>query len=149
VSDTGAEVLTWNPEVLGLVLEEAFEPPPVNLAAQAGAGVEVFNASSQPDWDDLAVDRLQRYNFNTVLPENPDAPFQSDTTIVDFTTTRKGSRLSQLMRLFNVSSANVIAQPDPNSPVAYRLLVGASFDSCRQPPPPVEITPTPSPTPTP
>ena len=149
VTDTGAEVLTWNPEVLGLVLAEAFEPPPVNLAAQASARVEVVNASGRPDWAALAVDRLQRYNFDAVLPENLDAPFQADSTIVDFTTTRKGSRLGQLMRLFNVSSANVIAQPDPNSPVAYRLLVGANYDSCRQPPPPVEVTPTLSPTPTP
>jgi hypothetical protein len=51
------------------------------------------------------------------------------------------------MRMFNVRGENVIAQPDPNSRIAYRLLVGANYDSCRPAPPPVEVTPTPSPTP--
>ena len=147
-SENGAEVLKWNPEVLALVLAEAFEPPPANLAAQPGARVEVLNASGKPDWDDLAVDRLRRYNFDPIEPDNPDTDVREDSVIVDYTTTPKGSRVGQLARLFRVPAANIVAQPDPNSPVAYRLLVGANFDSCRRPPPPVEVTPTPSPTPT-
>lgn len=149
VTENGAEVLQWNPEVLGLVLAEAFEPPPVNLAAQSIASIEVLNASGLPDWDDLAIARLQRYNFEAVQPANPDVEFRPDAIIVDRTTTSKGSRIGQLMRLFNVPAGNVISQPDPNSPVAYQLYVGASYDSCRKPPPPVEVTPTPSPTPDP
>ncbi|HJW84530.1 MAG TPA: LCP family protein [Anaerolineae bacterium] len=147
VSDNGAQVLTWNPEVLKLVLGEAFEPPPANLASQAVARIEVLNASGKPDWDDLAVDRLLRYNFDVVLPDDPDTAPQADSVIVDYTTTRKGSRLGQLMRLFRVDNASVVAQPDPNRPVAYRLIVGASYAPCLKPPPPVEVTPTPSPTP--
>ena len=147
VGENGAEVLQWDPAVLGLVLAEAFEPPPANLAAQASARIEVLNASGRPDWDDLAVDRLRRYNFDAIQPENPNAEFRSETLIVDYTTTPKGSRLGQLTRLFNLPLENVIAQPDPHSPVAYRLRVGANYDSCRKPPPPVEVTPTPSPTP--
>jgi LCP family protein required for cell wall assembly len=146
-SENGAEVLKWNPEVLALVLAEAFEPPPANLAAQPGARVEVLNASGKPDWDDLAVDRLQRYNFDAIQPDDPDTDIREDSVIVDYTTTPKGSRVGQLARLFRVPAANIVAQPDPNSPVAYRLLVGANFDSCRRPPPPVEVTPTPSPIP--
>lgn len=149
LTDGGAQVLTWNPEVLALVLAEAFEPPPANLAAQASAKIEALNASGILDWDDLAVDRLRRYNFDVTQPANPDVPVQADTTLIDFTTTRKGSRVGQLMKLFRVVAANVIAQPDPDSPVAYRLMVGASFDPCHPPPPPVEVTPTPSPTPAP
>ncbi len=149
LAENGAEVLKWNPEVLSLVLAEAFEPPPANLATQASAKVEVFNASGKPDWDDLAVDRLLRHNFDVVLPPNPDTDFREESVIVDYTTTGKGSRAGQLARLFNVPAGNIIAQPDPNSRVAYRLLVGANYDSCRRPPPPVEVTPTPSPTPDP
>jgi hypothetical protein len=145
----GAQVLSWNPETLALVLAEAFEPPPANLASQASAKVAVYNASGKPDWDDLAVDRLTRYNFDVTLPDDPRADFNVDTVIVDYTTTRKGSRLNQLMRLFNVNSANVVSQPDPNSGVAYRLIVGANFDSCRRPPPLVQVAPTPSPPPNP
>ncbi|HLF28410.1 MAG TPA: LCP family protein [Anaerolineae bacterium] len=144
VSATGASVLSWDPQVLAVVLDEAFEPPPANLAAQASARVEVLNASGKPDWDDLAVDRLVRYNFDIVLPDPPETDFRADSVIIDYTTTAKGSRLNQLARLFNVPAANIVAQPDANSPVAYRLLVGAGFDSCRKPPPPVEVTPTPT-----
>jgi hypothetical protein len=148
VAENGAEVLSWNPEILALVLAEAFEPPPQNLTSQASAIVEVYNASGKPDWDDLAVDRLLRYNFDVALPPNPDVDFRADTVIIDYTTTPKGSRLALLARLFNVPAGNIVAQPDPNSPIDYRLLVGANYDSCRKPPPPVEVTKTPTPTPT-
>jgi len=149
VTENGAEVLKWNPEILSLVLAEAFEAPPENLAAQSSARIEVFNASGLPDWDDLAIARLRNYNFEVVLPAHSDVDVQQGTVIVDHTTTSKGSRIGQLRRLFNVPAGNVVAQPDPNSPVAYQLYVGASFDSCVKPPPPVEVTPTPSPTPDP
>ena len=148
VAENGAQVLTLNREVLALVLAEAFEPPPANTASQASAAVEVLNGSGFPDWDDLAIDRLLRYNFDAVAPPNPDVEFRADTVIVDYTTTSKGARVAQLARLFHVPGGNIIAQPDANSPVAYRLIVGASYDPCRKPPPPVEVTPTPSPTPT-
>jgi hypothetical protein len=147
VAENGAQVLAWNPEVLQLVLEEAFEPPPVNVAAQASARVAVYNASGRPDWDDLAVSRLVSNNFAVALPDDPGAPFSAESVIYDYSTTGKGSRLPQLMRLFNVQPENVIAQPDPNSAVTYRLLVGSNYDSCRPAPPPVNITPTPSPAP--
>ena len=148
LAENGAQVLTVNHEVLALVLAEAFEPPPANVASQASAVVEVLNGSGFPDWDDLAIDRLLRYNFDVVAAPNPDVEFRADMVIVDYATTSKGSRVSQLARLFHVPAGNIIAQPDPNSPVAYRLIVGASYDPCRKPPPPVEVTPTPSPTPT-
>jgi len=146
ITESGAEVLRWNPEVLALVLAEAFEPPPANLASQASAKVEVYNASGLLDWDDLAVARLERDNFLPILPPNPDTDFRQDSVIIDYTTTPKGSRVAQLARLFRVLFTNIIQQPDANSPVPYRLLVGANFDPCRKPPPPVEVTPTPTPT---
>jgi anionic cell wall polymer biosynthesis LytR-Cps2A-Psr (LCP) family protein len=148
VAEEGAQVLRINPEVLALVLAEAFAPPPANAASQASAAVEVWNASGFPDWDDLAIDRLLRYNFEVVGSPNSDADRRADTMIVDYSTTSKGSRVSQLARLFQVPAGNIVSQPDPNSPVAYRLIVGASYDPCRKPPAPVEVTPTPSPTPT-
>ncbi len=148
VAENGAQVLHINPEVLALVLAEAFEPPPANVASQASAAVEVWNASGFPDWDDLAIDRLLRYNFEVVGSPDSDVDLRADTMIVDYTTTSKGSRVSQLARLFQVPVGNIVSQPDANSPVAYRLIVGASYDPCRKPPPPVEVTPTPTPSPT-
>jgi anionic cell wall polymer biosynthesis LytR-Cps2A-Psr (LCP) family protein len=149
VADNQAEVLKWNPEILALVLGEAFEPPPANLTSQATARIEVLNASGYPDWDDLAVDRLKRYNFDVTLPADANVQPRADSLIVDRTTTAKGSRLQQLMRLFDVPASNVIQQPDANNPIAYQIIVGASYDPCRRPPPPVEVTRTPTPTPPP
>jgi anionic cell wall polymer biosynthesis LytR-Cps2A-Psr (LCP) family protein len=149
VTENKAEVLLWNPEVMRLVLEEAFEAPPENLATQAGARIEVLNGSGYADWDDLAIFRLERYNYQVEQPEDPRTNFRADSAIIDFTTTSKGSRVSQLRRLFNVPPENVTSRPDPNSPVAYQLIVGGQYDPCRRPPPPVEVTPTPSPTPDP
>lgn len=147
VTENQAEVLLWNPDVMRLVLEEAFEAPPENVTTQAGARIEVLNGSGHPDWDDLAIFRLERYNYQVVQPDDPRADFRADSAIIDFTETSKGSRVSQLRRLFNVPAENVVAHPDPNSPIAYQLIVGANYDPCRRPPAPVEVTPTPSTTP--
>jgi len=38
-----------------------------------------------------------------------------------------------------------VSQPDPNSPVPFRLIVGAGYQPCVRPSPPVWPTPTPTP----
>ena len=147
VSANGADVLAIQPDRMALVVAEAFTPPLSNVASQATARVEVWNGSSVPNWDLLAVDRLTSQGFTVPSYITADHPY-TQTLIVNYTSTTKGSRLNQLMRLFNVKQSQVIAQPDDNSPVTYRLIVGPDFDACKPPAPPVDFPPTPTRTPT-
>ncbi len=150
VADNGAQVLLPIADRMGLVIDEAFAPPLTNVASQASAQVEVRNGSGRADWDLLAVDRLASQGF--VVPSyGPADRTVTQTLIVNYGTTTKGSRLNQLMRVFNVKPAQVINQPDANSPVAFKLIVGPDFNSCEPPALPINfpaLTPTPAPTPT-
>ncbi|MFN8596912.1 MAG: LCP family protein [Anaerolineae bacterium] len=148
VTDTGAQVLALNSELAQLVIDEAFTPPLTNVAAQASARVEVENGTGWTNYDLLAVDRLTTNGF--VVPSyGPADQVYSQTQIINFASTTKGSRLNQLVRLFNVKANQVINQPDPNSAVALRVIVGRDFDPCKPPAPPVALpTPTPTPAPT-
>ncbi len=145
-SETGAAVLRILPEQVRLVVEEAFEPPLTNAAAQSSAQVNVLNGTGWASYDLLAVDRLKSNGFG-VASFGRAAQVVSRTQIINFGTTTKGSRLNQLVRLFNVKADQVINQPDANSPIGFRLIVGPDFDPCKPPPPAVNL-PTPTPTPT-
>jgi LCP family protein required for cell wall assembly len=145
-TETGAAVLGILPERVPLVVQEAFQPPLTNVAAQSSAQVEVLNGSGRASYDLLAVDRLRSNGFGVASFETA-AEVVSRTQIINFGTTTKGSRLNQLVRLFNVKADQVIDQPDANSPIGFRITVGRDFDPCVPPPSAVNL-PAPSPTPT-
>lgn len=143
----GANVLIPHTEAILEELEPLFNPYPYQ-APQGFNQIEVWNGSGRRDWDLLAADKLL-YNGFIVTHVQPADTYYEHSVIIDFTATSKGSPLPLLQRLFNVWGANVIAQPDPNSPVPFRLIVGADYQPCVRPRGPVWATPTPIPPPTP
>jgi LCP family protein required for cell wall assembly len=146
-TDTGAQVLLIAPDRVQLVIDEAFTPPLSNVASQAAAQVEVVNGSGRKNWELLATDRLTSQGFIVPNYAVSDQPI-THTQIINFLTTNKGSRLNQLLRVFNLKPDRVINQPTENSPIAFRLLIGPDFDSCKSPTSLIAF-PTPTPTPTP
>lgn len=146
-TDTGAQVLLIAPERVQMVIDEAFTPPLSNVASQAAAQVEVVNGSGHPNWELLAADRLASQGFGVPSYTVSDRPI-TRTQIINYQTTSKGSRLNPLLRVFNLKSDRVINQPTENSPIAFRLLIGPDFDTCKSPTALITF-PTPTPTPTP
>jgi LCP family protein required for cell wall assembly len=147
VTETGASVLRYNYKTIAPYLDETFAPMPKNIASQAPAWVDVLNGTAHADWDRVAADRLGWDGF-TVLSWGKADTLYDHTTLIDYTTTQKGSRLSALADLFGVAPDNVLKQPDRNSPVAYRVIVGADFEPCQRPSRGQWPTPVPSATPT-
>lgn len=141
----GANVLLPDTEKILEELEPLFNPYPYQ-APQGFNQIEVWNGSGKRDWGWLAADKLLSNGF-LVTDNRPADSYYEHSVIVDFTTTAKGSSLPLLQRLFNIPNANIIAQPDPNSPVPFRLIVGASYQPCVRPRAPVRATPTPTPPP--
>ncbi len=142
----GAQVLLIVPDRVQLVIDEAFTPPLSNVASQAAAQVEVVNGSGRPNWELLATDRLTSQGF--IVPDYSASEPVTQTQIINYQTTTKGSRLNQLLRLFNLKSDRVINQPTEDSPIAFKLIVGPDFDSCKSPTALIAF-PQPTPTPTP
>ena len=146
VSEEGANVYAYNYAELEPVLDEAFAEFPPNVASQAAALVEVWNGTTNPDWDRVATERLSWAGLPAWANGIADRLYEH-TTIVDYTTTSKGSRLPLIARLFRVGQPGIIQQPDANRLVDYRVILGADFDPCLKSGPVPVATATPTPTP--
>jgi polyisoprenyl-teichoic acid--peptidoglycan teichoic acid transferase len=127
----GAQVLLPTKDTITYIAD-ALSPPAGNRA-QSRPRVEVFNASgkqSMKDMELVAAERLTWEGFLVVAVGKSDMPPQPKTQIFDFTTTPKGSPISRLQSIFNVRKADVIAQPDPSSVPAARIVLGDDYNSC-------------------
>lgn len=143
----GAYVLLPVEGALEPLVAEALQPPAVGRANQPPFRVEVWDGTGRPGIAEVAAERLRWEGFN-VVGVYPADQLYSHTQIVDLTTTSKGSPLWLLERLYHRSNASVVRQPTEGSPVDFRILLGADYDSC-VPSGAIHYVPAPTPTPTP
>ncbi|MCS7061113.1 MAG: LCP family protein [Anaerolineae bacterium] len=117
----------------------------LNQRPNEGIPIEVWNATSDPDFGIVAADRLSELGFRILDIRNVEERVAA-TQIVDFTTTKKGSALPLLQRTFKIKDDLIISQPTPDG-ARYRIILGPDFNPCYyQARSPSEITPTPPPT---
>ncbi len=100
----------------------------LNQRPNDGIPIEVWNGTSSPGFGLAAVDRLTELGFRVVDVKAADRLY-NQTTVVDFTTTKKGSAIPLLTRTFGIRAKNVIAEPQPDGP-RYRIIVGPDFKTC-------------------
>ena len=119
----------------------------VSLNQREGEGipVEVWNATGRRSFGLAAAERLRELGFKVVDVQDVSEVF-TQTQIVDFTTTKKGSALPRLQRALNVRPENVSAQPSPGGP-SYRIIAGQDFEACYYKTTPTNISYVPRPTP--
>lgn len=149
VSEEGASVFLFNWEEISTTLQTAFNPPITFKAGQPAASIEVLNGTGNANWDAVGADRLAWAGYHVLNFGPADRPDYPTTVIYDYRTTPKGSRLNELGRLFRVSAPNLIAQPDPNASVEYRIILGQDWNPCQRAAVGVYPTRTPTPEPTP
>ncbi len=140
----GAAVLLPDRAAITALLAEAFAPPPANTLARSGPAVEVWNGTPNTAWAALAVDNLNWAGQAPVLGAADRADYPR-TQLYDFTVSPKGSVRAELQRLFSLGDGDVIAAPDANAPYPYRVVLGADYNTCVQPPQVIHATPTPGP----
>ncbi len=137
----GAEMVTpWTTPYGGAVflpqwekirpmLTEAMAPIPEARMGRTYQLVEVWNGTSNPDWDSLAVDRLYRIGFPAVTGE-PDRRDYAETRLVIFSERVKGTGAGYLQQMFQIPDSRVIRQPDEPSEFGFRLILGADYQTC-------------------
>ncbi len=125
----GDDVLLPQPGPLTALLREAFQPPSANRLERPVTLVEVVNASGQPGWEHLAAETLRNDGYAPVVSAEP-APPQAATTLLDFTTSSKGSPLKALQSLLHLADKQIVAQPDAASPAAFRVILGQDYNPC-------------------
>jgi LCP family protein required for cell wall assembly len=124
----GASVFSYTYEEISSTVQSAFAPPIQGRAVQPAASIEVFNGTANPDWDAVAADRLGSFGYHVTQYAPADRADYPTTTIYDLRPTSKGSRLSELARIFN--TRNVVYQYDSNATAEYRIVLGADFQPC-------------------
>jgi LCP family protein required for cell wall assembly len=127
-----------------LMVQELYIPPTQNTLVQEQARIEILNGTANEDWDEVAAARLAWEGFVPVA-SGQNGEFLADTMIYDYTGQTKGSSLNKIAEVLNVRAEGVVVQPDPNRTVDYRVILGASYNSCTYNVPPPVPTPTPEP----
>lgn len=127
-----AQVLLPVPDEFYKYIQRVMSVGSANRLEQSPVKVEIWNGWT---WDQAA--RLAAYRLNVDPDVNLDVTIgtadrtdYTSTTIIDYTGSAKGSPLAHLKKVLHVSDANVIAQPDPASPVQFRVILGADYNSC-------------------
>ncbi len=138
----GIETIAWSPDGVTNVqlpdpnggmlrlLEDFLQPPTQNRLRLENARIEIYNGTPNETWDMVAADRLIWEGFAPVAMGSADNTAYPDTVVYDYTGSSKGSSLGELVDLLNIVPQNVISQPDPNRTVDYKIILGATYNSC-------------------
>ncbi len=124
----GGYVLVPNRENLHDFMVEAAQPPVTSRAAQRPPVVEVWNGNGNSGWGHVAAYRLGLEGFEVVAVEPTQGTAR--TTVIDFTTSPKGSAIPTLMRLYQLQPGDVVAQPTEGSAVDFRVILGWNYNPC-------------------
>lgn len=100
----------------------------LNQRINDGIPIEVINGTGDPGFALAAADRLKELGF-VITAIKPADRLYAKTTVLDHTTTKKGSPLPLLLRTFNINAKNVIAQPKPDGP-RFSIIIGPDFNTC-------------------
>lgn len=125
----GDDVLLPRADALQRLMTEAFTPPSANQLQRPLTRVEVVNASGNVGWELLAAETLRNEGFVPVLSTEA-ALTQTTTSLVDYTTTAKGSPLKILQSILHVADASVIPQPTADAAVQFQVVLGQDYNTC-------------------
>jgi len=127
--DDNYYVLLPQYEELARLVKDVFEPPAQNRAFQDPPVVEVWNGTGRPDLDLLAVDNLAWEGLVPVLGQ-ADRHDYGQTQVFFYGQTFKGANTWSITKLFGLSQSQMLHQPNPDSPVDYRVILGYNYDPC-------------------
>lgn len=125
----GDDVLLPRPEQIQALVNQAFAPANTNQLDRALTSVEIWNLTEDPDLAALAAETLAGEGFAPVFGV-PDGTTYTTTTLIDFTTTAKGSPLKRLQSILHVADTEVVTQPDAASPAQFRVILAEDYNTC-------------------
>jgi LCP family protein required for cell wall assembly len=131
ITPGGAAVLLPNEAELKSMLIQATTLS-TYAAARQSITVETLNGARFDTLDALAASRLNYAGYQTVTGI-ADRRDYARSVLVDFTPGQDPAQQQTIIAVLGLNSANVISLPDANSPVQYRVILGADYRPCFQP----------------
>jgi hypothetical protein len=117
-------------DTLRPLLEDFYRPPTDSQILVEGATIEVFNGTSNADWDIVATDRLGWEGFRSTAMGSAAPAESGETILIDYTGQSKNSSRSEIARILNVRSENILIQPDPDRTADFGVILGNNYTSC-------------------
>ncbi len=127
----GGHVFLPRWEEIQPIVAEAMAPIPEARMGRTYLPVEVWNGTSNPDWDLLAADRIYRAGFPIVIGESSRRD-HAETQLIIFGERLKGAGVGYLQQMLGLSDNQVIYRPEGASEFGFRLILGADYQTCPQ-----------------
>ena len=87
-----------------------------------------MNGTGNAGWGQVAAYRLALEGLEVVSVQ--DVGWEARTTLVDFTTTRKGSPLQKLFQLYKLDQEDVTYMASEDNTTDFTLRVGSNYNPC-------------------
>ncbi len=130
VTPGGGSVFVPNWEEMAVMIDRALLPPSPSRAALASIRVEIWNSTSNQQWELLAADRLWSSGF-AATPGSADGEVRTTTEIHVYSDHAKGTGVSTVQSIFNVSDDNVHFLGATDDEIKLRLILGEDYNPCR------------------
>ena len=131
ITPGGAYVLLPNEAAMSAMLQEAMAPSQ-RAAERQTVTIEIQNGTSFEGLAELAASRLNYAGYETSIAP-ADRQDYSYSTLVDLNAVTDADRNSTVLAILGLQPANLASLPDANSPVNYRLILGADYNPCFSP----------------
>ena len=131
ITPGGASVLLPEQTSLEQMLIQAATLSPYAVTRESVI-IDVQNGSYFETMDSLATSRLNYAGYQTIITAADNRNY-ANSVIVDFTPAQDTNQRQLIVSTLGLHSANIIALPDVNSPVQYRVILGSDYEPCFQP----------------
>jgi polyisoprenyl-teichoic acid--peptidoglycan teichoic acid transferase len=130
-TEGGASVQLPNEALMTAMLQEAMAPSQRAVERQSIV-IEIQNGTPYDGWDQLAASRLNYAGFDTLISP-ADRRDYGYSTLLDLNAATDANRNNTILSVLGLPVANLAVIPDANSPVHYRLVLGADYNPCFRP----------------
>jgi len=113
------------------ILTEMMAPASEARLDRTYSVVEVWNGTSNQNWDLLAADRVYRAGFPAVIGQ-PDRRNYPQTQLIVYARQAKGTGVEHLQQVFHLSDSQVTYEPKESPEYGFRLIIGADYQTCDQ-----------------
>lgn len=131
-SPQGASLLLPKHSAIQNMLKEALNPPNLSENDNLSANIEIWNGTSNSEWDILAAERLAYGGYLSQIGIS-DRHNYSKTILFDFTEKQNNDKSSELLSALGLSESNLIHSPNPDNVVSYLLVIGNDYKPCFNP----------------
>jgi LCP family protein required for cell wall assembly len=115
--------------ILQIVADLLSTAPVTKTEAPVVPIVEIWNVSAPVGTETLAAETLRNDGFAPTLGAPTTTPY-TQTTLIVFAPQPDEATLKHLKTLLHLPEANVVADPQSDNPIPYRVLLGADYNPC-------------------